>query len=113
MNIFLSWSGELSRKIALVFREWLPAVIQTVEPYVSSEDIDKGARWSVDVSQQLEQASYGILFVTKGNVAAPWLNFEAGALSRTFERSRVTPFLFGIKRSEVSGPLLQFQSTVY
>jgi hypothetical protein len=44
---------------------------------------------------------------------APWLNFEAGALSKAFDKSRVSPFLFGVKRSEIQGPILQFQSTIY
>ncbi|BAU28213.1 TIR domain-containing protein [Aneurinibacillus soli] len=113
MKVFLSWSGELSRRVALVFREWLPSVIQAVEPYVSSEDIDKGARWSSDIAQELEVSSYGIICITKENIEAPWINFEAGALAKTFDKAYVSPFLFGIKRFEVSGPLLQFQSTLY
>jgi hypothetical protein len=114
MKVFISWSGDLSRKVALVFREWLPSVIQAMEPYVSSEDIDKGARWSTDIAKELEASCYGILCVTPQNIDAPWLNFEAGALSKTIDKSRVCPFLFGLKRSEVrDGPLLQFQSTIY
>ena len=49
----------------------------------------------------------------KDNLHAPWLSFEAGALSKTMDKSFVTPFLFDIKRSEVNGPILQFQSTVF
>ena len=103
----------MSLRVAETLRDWLPSVLQAVEPYVSSEDIDKGARWSVDVSRELETSNYGVLCVTEDNLAAPWLNFEAGALAKSFEKGRVTPFLFGIQRSEVTGPLLQFQSTIY
>lgn len=113
MKVFLSWSGELSHKVACVFRDWMPSVIQVVRPYVSSEDIDKGTRWSTDIAQELEESTYGVLCVTRENLAAPWINFEAGALSKTIDKSNVSPFLFQIKRSEVHGPLLQFQSTVY
>lgn len=113
MKVFLSWSGEKSHKVALVFRDWLPAVIQSLEPYVSSEDIDKGARWSSDIANELDDSSFGILCVTKQNIDAPWLNFEAGALSKTMDKSFVSPFLFNIKRSEVNGPVLQFQSTIF
>lgn len=113
MKVFISWSGNKSHKVALTFREWLPAVIQSLEPYVSSEDIDKGARWSSDIAKELEDSTFGILCVTKDNIEAPWLSFEAGALSKTMDKSFVTPFLFDIKRSEVNGPILQFQSTVF
>lgn len=113
MKVFLSWSGDLSHKTAIIFRDWLPSVIQSIVPYVSSEDIDKGARWSTDIAKELENSTFGILCVTKENVHAPWLTFEAGALSKTMEKAAVSPFLFDIKRSEVSGPILQFQSTIF
>ncbi|MFC5290705.1 hypothetical protein ACFPM7_26930 [Actinokineospora guangxiensis] len=113
MKVFISWSGSLSRKVAEILREWIPSVLQSVDPYVSSEDIDKGARWSSDIASELEGSNFGILCVTKDNLSAPWLNFEAGALSKLFETSRVSPFLFGVDRPDVTGPLLQFQSTVF
>lgn len=113
MKVFISWSGEMSHKVALALRDWLPSVIQTIEPYVSSEDIDKGARWSSDIAAELEKSAFGILCVTRQNLEAPWIHFEAGALSKSVDKSRVSPLLFGLKRSEVkSGPLLQFQSTL-
>ena len=113
MKVFLSWSGEISHKVAIIFRDWLPSVIQAIEPYVSSEDIDKGARWSTDIAEELENSTFGILCVTKENIQTPWLNFEAGALSKSMDKSYVSPFLFDIKRSEVNGPILQFQSTIF
>jgi hypothetical protein len=112
MKVFLSWSGNVSHKVAIVLRDWLPSVIQSIEPYVSSEDIDKGARWSTDIAKELEDSTFGILCVTKDNLKAPWLTFEAGALSKTMDKAFVCPFLFDIKRSEVDGPILQFQSTI-
>ena len=113
MKVFISWSGNKSHKVAMVFREWLPSVIQSLVPYVSSEDIDKGARWSTDIAKELEDSTFGILCVTKDNLHAPWLSFEAGALSKTVDKAYVSPFLFDIKRSEVDGPILQFQSTIF
>lgn len=113
MKVFLSWSGNLSHKIACIFREWLPSVIQAIQPYVSSEDIDKGARWSSDIAKELEAAAFGVILVTAENLEAPWVNFEAGALSKSLDKANVSPFLFNVKRSEVQGPLLQFQSTIF
>ena len=88
-------------------------MIQSVEPYVSSEDIDKGTRWSADISKELEDADFGILCVVPGNSTEPWLVFEPGALSKSVDRSRVAPFLFRVKQSELSGPIVQFQSSMF
>jgi TIR domain len=113
MKIFISWSGSLSHKIACELRDWIPSVIQSIKPYVSSEDIDKGTRWSTDIAEELQGSKYGILCLTPDNIEAPWLNFEAGALSKTLINSFVSPFLIGLKPSDVKGPIVQFQSTLY
>lgn len=113
MKVFLSWSGPRSHKVAIIFREWLPSVIQEIVPYVSSEDIDKGARWSTDIANELSDSTFGILCVTRENINEPWLTFEAGALSKSMENAYVSPFLFDIKQSEIDGPILQFQSTTF
>ena len=74
--------------------------------------LDKGARWMADISEELESSSFGILCLTKDNIHAPWLIFEAGALSKSVEGSRVAPFLFGVELSEMTdSPLIEFQAT--
>ncbi len=114
VKVFISWSGIRSKKVALIFRDWLPSVIQSIEPFVSSEDIEKGSRWNTDIAQELKESTFGIICVTKENLTAPWLNFEAGALSKTIENSFVAPFLFDVKPSELKGsPISQFQATSF
>jgi hypothetical protein len=114
MKVFVSWSGSLSQKVACAFRDWIPCVLQYVRPYVSSEDIDKGTRWSIDIAKELSDSSYGILCITADNQAAPWLNFEAGALSKAIDQSFVTPFLLNLKAAELqNGPLIQFQAATF
>lgn len=109
MKIFISWSGDLSHDIALILRDWIPTVLHSIDPWVSSEDISKGGRWSDEITAQLEACPFGIICVTPHNAASPWLNFEAGALSRTLPDARVAPFLFGMSAAELTGPLAQFQ----
>lgn len=111
MRIFISWSGIKSKATAEILREWLPNVIQSLDPWISSQDIGKGARWSLDIVENLEQASVGIICLTKGNVNSPWILFEAGALSKTLDKSLVCPYLIDFDESELDGPLIQFQST--
>jgi hypothetical protein len=45
MKLFISWSGEASHAVAKAFREWIPSVINAVEPWLSDEDIATGAHW--------------------------------------------------------------------
>jgi len=110
MKVFLSWSGDVSRRVAEALREWLPNVIQAVEPWMSAEDIEKGARWSSDIAAELVKTKAGILCVTPTNQDAPWLNFEAGALSKTVDKTLVCPYLVGLRPPDLKGPLVQFQA---
>lgn len=112
MKVFISWSGDSSRQVAVILRDWLQLVIQTLDPYVSSEDIEKGARWGTDVARELEASAFGILCITPDNPQSPWINFEAGALAKALDKGRVTPLLLGLKPSDMTGPLVQFQATV-
>ncbi len=77
---------------------------------MSSEDIEKGSRWSTEIARELQNTRAGIICVTSENVGAPWLNFEAGALSKSVEKELVCPLLFALKASDLTGPLIQFQS---
>lgn len=114
MKVFLSWSGAASKAVATTLHGWLPTVIQTVRPYMSAESIDKGERWSLDISKQLEETHFGVICVTPENIEAPWVLFEAGALSKSMEKAKVSPLLFGLGPSDFSGsPMLQFQLTLF
>jgi hypothetical protein len=113
MKVFISWSGELSHKLALELRRWIPTVVQAVDAWCSSEDIPKGAHWPSELARELDNASFGILCITRSNMTEPWINFEAGALSKALAGRRVSPFMFGLEPGELSGPLSQFQATRY
>lgn len=111
MKVFISWSGDASREVARALRDWLPSVLQHVEPFMSEEDIETGARWALEIAQELQSSDFGLVCLTPDNWQRPWLNFEAGALSHSVDQ-RVAPFLLGIEPTDIKGPLAQFQSTV-
>lgn len=111
MKVFISWSGELSEQLGTVLREWLPGSLQFVKPYFTPRDVDKGARWASEIAGELEKTSIGIFCLTRENIAAPWLVFEAGAMSRIVSEAHVCPLLFGLEPGDISGPLSQFQAT--
>src|SRR5437016_4734535 len=89
MKIFISWSGSRSKLLGNKLRTWLPLVLQNVHPYMSNDDIPTGARWLHSISSELESSDFGILCLTPENLRAPWINFEAGALSKKVDNSRV------------------------
>src|SRR5580693_1724871 len=111
MNLFISWSGTRSRAVAEALHGWLPSVIQSVKPWMSAADLEKGARWSSDVARHLEETRVGIICLTSDNLDAPWILFESGALSKTLNSTFVCPYLFNVEPSELKGPLVQFQVT--
>jgi len=109
MRVFITWSGDRSRKLAEIIRKWLPGVLQSVKPYFSPDDVAKGARWFPEISKELDESRVGLLCITRDNLSAPWLLFEAGALGKNLEKSKVCPLLFGVEPTDLKGPLTQFQ----
>ena len=110
MDVFISWSGNRSEKVAEALREWLPNVIQSVAPFMSASDIEKGSRWSNEIAEHLDKAEFGLICLTPENLTTPWLLFEAGALSKSIETSRVVPYLYGLTPTQLEWPLAQFQA---
>jgi hypothetical protein len=112
VKIFISWSGDSSRRIAEALDKWLRRVIQAVKPFVSF-DLEKGKRWSSEIAAELEQSTFGIIILTPDNIGQEWLLFESGALSKRIADARVFTYLCGgLKPPDISGPLAQFQHTV-
>ena len=111
MKVFLSWSGERSRLAAEALRNWLPDVIQNIEPWMSAADIDAGARWNRMIEDELSNTQVGILCLTSENQEAPWVLFEAGALAKTISDTLVCPYLIGFAAADLKpGPLTRFQA---
>lgn len=108
-EVFLSWSGDRSKSVAHVLYHWLPKVMPNVKPWMSTDDIPAGRQWSFELEQSLKSHGIGIICVTPENHLAPWLTFEAGALSHSIGEGKVIPFLLGMPRTMLHGPLKQFQ----
>jgi len=109
MLIFLTWSGERSRQVALALREALPMICNPFTPWMSEEDIAKGTRWAEEIAAALDKAQAAILCLTPENQDERWVLFEAGALSRTRTKCSVTPYLLDLAPRELKPPLSAFQ----
>jgi hypothetical protein len=112
-NVFISWSGERSKRVAEALREWLPNVLQAAKPWLSRSDIEKGARSLDEIGRALEAMKVGIICLTPENLTAEWILFESGALSKTQDaQTRVcTYLLFGLTHGNVRPPLGMFHGT--
>jgi hypothetical protein len=80
-----------------------------VEPWMSQTDIRAGARWPRELADNLRETRFGIICITKTNLNAPWILFEAGALAKTIEDTFVCPYLIDFEQIP-QGPLSQFQA---
>lgn len=111
MKIFISWSGDYSHRVALALKDWLPYVFGNLSTFVSSEDIRKGKRWFSDVSKELNSSNFGIVCLTHENRSAPWILFEAGALSKLKSAQVCTLLCGNLRDADIEGPLTHFQNT--
>lgn len=110
MDVFISWSGERSKAVALALRDNLAAVVHTAPAFMSSEDIRSGARWFSEVGTKLSESDFGIICLTQDNLQSPWIHFEAGSLVKNVASSRVCSYLIDVPHSNVLAPLSQFQN---
>jgi hypothetical protein len=67
LRIFISWSGASAHEMASFLQVWLVKVIQALEPFVSSDSIESGARWDAEIASRLGETSEGIIIVTSRN----------------------------------------------
>jgi hypothetical protein len=109
MQIFISWSGQTSYRVAILIRDLIRKLLPELELWVSAEDIQDGSRWSPDMIRILEQCIFSIICVDPSNHQLPWLNFELGAIARTIGKWNIKVFLFELRPSELRGPLTQYQ----
>jgi predicted nucleotide-binding protein len=109
MKVFLSWSGDRSKRVAEALRDWLPGALQAVEPWLSSRDAAVGRRWASSLATALEEAQVAIVCLTKENIRAEWLQFEAGAVSGLSDDVLLCLYALDVEATTIDGPLSQFQ----
>jgi len=113
-RIFLSWSGDGSRQAADAWNRLLPQILQQVDTFYSPK-IDKGAEWWAAIRTALRGSNgLGIFFLTRHNLTAPWLLFEAGfvggAVGGEPEETRL--WLLEVEpKIDLSFPLVAYQRT--
>jgi len=93
--------------------EWLPMVVQAAKPFFSMNSIEKGSRGLPELTKALAGTKVAIICLTSENKNAPWVLYEAGALSKTIdEKTRLCIYLLGgLQSQDVEAPLGMFQAT--
>jgi hypothetical protein len=91
--------------------ERLPVIVPKVQVFYSP-DIEGGIVWLKKLLSELVKAQYGIVCVTKDNLASSWLHFEAGALwNRAGKEVPVCPILLDLNPKQIKkSPLAFFQT---
>ena len=121
MNLFISWSGNLSKQCADQIREFLIDCFgEKINVFMSSEDIGIGNIGITKILDTLYTSDCCITCITNMNVRAPWISFESGMVAGNsngnptkseLNLSKVIPILFGdIDFSKLTNhPLSNFQ----
>jgi hypothetical protein len=60
----------------------------------------------------MKDTSVGIICLTRENLHAPWILFEAGGLSRGLAKQRVIPLLIDLELSDLRSPLSEFNAAL-
>jgi len=107
-TVFISWSGERSKAVAEALHHVLQCAMPQVEFIVSSRDLLPGTHWFEKLSEWLNRSHMAIICLTPENLHAPWVMFEAGAVSRAVGKSLVIPYAFGIPIDRIGLPLSGF-----
>lgn len=111
MKVFMSWSGQRSKLTAELLHGWIKCVIQAAQPWISSKGIERGAMWFSEINNELKDTTIGIVCLTQENKNAPWILFEAGALTKGLASNRVCTFLVDLEPADLQPPLGQFNHT--
>ena len=75
-KIFISWSGDNSKEIAIELKNTLEKGIfdgTGLECFVSDVDISCGDDWWNKIKKELKSCKLGIVCITKENLKAPWI----------------------------------------
>ena len=82
-KIFISWAGDIGKEIAKQLKNILETEMfkgAELNCFVSDVDIASGTDWWKKIKNELKASKVGIVCITKENMKAPWIYFEAGAM---------------------------------
>lgn len=110
LEIFLSWSGPKSERLAQIFKNYIEDFFANATVYMSSEDIHGGEKWRDNIEKNLNDRNFSFIFLTPDNLKSKWIYFEAGALSKSMDSVKIQPFVYDLDPGDIGEPLSAFQA---
>lgn len=99
-QIFLSWSGIQSRKLANEIKDFLSELFRINKDDIFFSDYTLGNQytenWLDTVKNAARECEIMISCITNDNIESPWIHYELGLSS-----GKIVPLLFDIKASEL------------
>ena len=94
MKLFISWSKNTSKEIALTLKEFLSDFFRSknLEIYLSTS-IQPGENWFDSIRDGIKDSEICIIVMTDENELSRWTHFEAGAIAFNTKSSNVIPLL--------------------
>lgn len=111
-KIFISFARENSKEIAKALKNVLETKVFAgfnLECFVSDLDIASGEDWWIKIRKELKSCKMGILCITKENLNAPWIYYEAGAM--VAQNLSVIPLLISCDFQALSSTPIKNQAT--
>jgi hypothetical protein len=111
MKLFISCSGERSKKVAELLDGWIKCVLPAVDPYLSFKGSDRTALWFSNTDDLFAGAGIAVVCLTHENKNKPWILFESGALAQVLSSNRVCTVLIDLASADLEDPLALFDHT--
>lgn len=117
LRVFISWAGKRAEMIGQGFHDFLPDVVNAIQPFISGSDIDKGTQWREVLTGNLQESMCEIVCLTPESRESVWVAFETGAISRAAggpegAKSRIWTYLLGLESRQVQlTPFAEYQAT--
>lgn len=113
MKVFISWTGDAGKAVACAIGQSLSDVFTGVEPWISAVNIQAGQQWFAELMKALEDSRFAIACVSKRSLCAPWIMFEAGALSAKFGSPKLVPLMLDCVAKDLVDPLARFNGVLF